>query len=176
MAQPIPLQLPPRDSREELRTRLENAPAEHAEALLAGYEVLQGLHDSGALELLRGLLGSGDKVLQTAVEATRTPESIRIIRNLLLLAKVLGEIDPDLFEGFVHALPQAMQKAKEQGKEPPGLLETLGKFRNPDILRGIVMVNSLLELWGREFFPQPIPSRKNKCEGEEEPCKWRIDG
>ena len=151
MAKPIPLELPPRDSREELLSRLRDAPAEHAEALLAGYEVLQGLHDSGTLELLRGLLGSGDRVLQTAVDATRTPESIRIIRNLLLLTKMLGEIDPDLFEGFVKALPGAMQKAKEQGKETPGLLSTLNQFRNKDLLRGIVIVNRLLEIWGRVF-------------------------
>jgi uncharacterized protein YjgD (DUF1641 family) len=152
MANPIPLQLPPRDSRGELLARLESAPAEHAEALLAGYEVLQGLHDSGTLELLRGLLGSGDKVLQTAVDATRTPESIRIIRNLLLLTKMLGEIDPALFEGLVQALPEAMQKAKEEGKKSPGLLSTLNKFRNKDLLRGIIVVNSLLEMWGRELF------------------------
>jgi uncharacterized protein YjgD (DUF1641 family) len=152
MAKPIPMQLPPRDSREELSARLQNAPVEHAEALLAGYEVLQGLHDSGAFDLLRGLLGSGDKVLQTAVDATRKPESIRIMRNLLLLTKMLGEIDPDLFEGFVHALPEAMQKAKEQGKESPKLLSTLNKFRSKNLLRGIVVVNSLLEIWGREFF------------------------
>jgi uncharacterized protein YjgD (DUF1641 family) len=152
MAKPIPLQLPPRDSREELLARLESAPVEHAAALLAGYEVLQGLHDSGTLELLRGLLGSGDKVLQTAVDAARTPESIRTIRNLLLLTKVLGEIDPALFEGFVQALPEAMQKAKEQEKEPPTLLSTLNKFRSKDLLRGIVVVNSLLEIWGRVFF------------------------
>jgi uncharacterized protein YjgD (DUF1641 family) len=151
MAKPIPLELPPRDSREELLSRLQSAPAEHAEALLAGYEVLQGFHDSGALELIRGLLGSGDKVLQTVVDATRAPEAVRIMRNLLLLTKMLGEIDPDLFEGFVQALPEAMQKAKEQGKESPGLLSTLNKFRSKDLLRGIVVVNSLLEIWGREF-------------------------
>ncbi len=153
MAKPIPLELPPRDSHDELRSRLQSAPVEHAEALLAGYEVLQGLHDSGTLELLRGLLGSGDKVLQTAVDATRTPESVRIVRNLVLLTKMLGEIDPDLFGGFVQALPQAMQKAKKQGKEsPPGLLSTLNQFRNKDLLRGIAVVNSLLTIWGREFF------------------------
>jgi uncharacterized protein YjgD (DUF1641 family) len=151
MAKPVPLQLPPRDSREELRTRLQNAPVEHAEALLAGYEVLQGLHDSGTLELVRGLLGSGDRVLQTAVNATRTPESLRIIRNLVLLTRMLGDIDPDLFEGFVQALPEAMQKAKEKTENSPGLLSTLNQFRNKDLLRGIVVVNSLLEIWGREF-------------------------
>jgi hypothetical protein len=34
MAKPIPLELPKRDSQEELRSRLEKAPDEHAEALL----------------------------------------------------------------------------------------------------------------------------------------------
>jgi uncharacterized protein YjgD (DUF1641 family) len=151
MAKPIPLEMPARDSREELFTRLQSAPAEHAEALLAGYEVLQGLHDSGTLELLRGLFGSGDKVLQTAVDATRTPDSIRVIRNLLLLTKLLGEIDPDLFEGFVHAIPEAMKEAKVRAKDSPGLLSTLNEFRNKDLLRGIIVVNSLLEIWGREI-------------------------
>jgi hypothetical protein len=42
MARPIPLELPERDPREELLSRLEKAPAEHAAAILAGFEVLQG--------------------------------------------------------------------------------------------------------------------------------------
>jgi len=154
MAKPVPLELPPRHPREELRSRLDSAPLEHAEALLAGYKVLQGLHDRGVLELLRGLLGSGDKVLQTAVDATRTPESIRAIRNLLVLMKTLGEIDPDLFDGFAMALPEAMQKAKAQGKEPPGFLAILNKFRSKDLRRGLVAVNSLLEAWGKDFFSE----------------------
>ena len=58
MAQPISLsqdQVPRRDPRVVLQSRLQDAPAEHAEALLAGYEVLQGFHDSGVLDLLRGV-------------------------------------------------------------------------------------------------------------------------
>jgi len=46
MAQPIPLQLAPRDPQRALNVRLEQAPLEHAEAVLAAYEVLQGLHDA----------------------------------------------------------------------------------------------------------------------------------
>jgi uncharacterized protein YjgD (DUF1641 family) len=154
MAKPVALQLPPRDPREELRSRLESAPLEHADALLATYEVLQGLHDRGILELLRGLLGSGDKVLETAVDAARAPESVRAVRNLLVLFKTLGEIDPDLFDGFALALPEAMQQAKAQGKEPPGFLAILNKFRSKDLRRGLVAVNSLLEAWGKDFFSE----------------------
>jgi uncharacterized protein YjgD (DUF1641 family) len=154
MAKPVALQMPPRDSREELRSRLDRAPLEHADALLATYEVLQGLHDCGILELLRGLLGSGDKVLETAVDAARAPESVRAVRNLLVLFKTLGEIDPDLFDGFALALREAMQQAKAQGKEPPGFLAILNKFRSKDLRRGLVAVNSLLEAWGKDFFSE----------------------
>jgi uncharacterized protein YjgD (DUF1641 family) len=154
MAKPIPLQLPARDPREELRSRLDRAPLEHAEALLAGYEVLQGLHDEGVLELLRGLLGSGGKVLETAAEASRAPESVRAIRNLVILGKTLGEIDPDLLDGFALALPEAMREARAQGKEPPGFFAILNKFRSKDLRRGLVAVNSLLEAWGKDFFSE----------------------
>jgi uncharacterized protein YjgD (DUF1641 family) len=154
MAKPVPLQLPARDPREELRLRLERAPLEHADALLATYEVLQGLHDSGVLEVLRGLLGSSDKVLERVVDAARAPESVRAVRNLVVVFKVLGEIDPDVFDGFALALPEAMHHAREQGKEPPSLLAILNKFRSKDLRRGLVAVNALLEAWGKEFFSE----------------------
>jgi uncharacterized protein YjgD (DUF1641 family) len=154
VAKPIPIQIPARDSREGLRSRLDSAPLEHAEALLAGYEVLQGLHDQGVLELLRGLLGSGGKVLETATEAAQAPESVRAIRNLIVLGKTLGEIDPDLFDGFAMALPEAIRDAKARGKEPPGFLAILNKFRSKDLRRGLVAVNSLLEAWGKDFFSE----------------------
>jgi aryl-alcohol dehydrogenase-like predicted oxidoreductase len=77
MADPLPLKLPPRDPREALYQRLEKAPHEHAEALLATYDVLQGLHDKGVLDLLKGALGSSEKVLQILVDAGNTPEVIR---------------------------------------------------------------------------------------------------
>ena len=65
MAEPIVLKLVPRDPREALYHRLEKAPLEHVEALLAAYEVLQGLHDRGVLETLRGVRCIG---IQTADE------------------------------------------------------------------------------------------------------------
>jgi uncharacterized protein YjgD (DUF1641 family) len=154
MAKPIPFQLPTRDAREELRSRLHNAPLEHAEALLAGYEVLQGLYDEGVLELLRGLLGSGGKVLETATQAARAPEAVRAIRNLVILGKTLGEIEPELLDGFAMALPEAMREARTRGKEPPGFFAILNKFRSKDLRRGLVAVNSLLEAWGKDFFSE----------------------
>jgi uncharacterized protein YjgD (DUF1641 family) len=152
MARPIPVELPKRDPREELRSRLERAPAEHAEAVLAGFELLQGLHDRGVLELLRGVLDGGGTILEIAVEATKTPEAIRGIRNLVIMTKMLGGIDPEILKKFAEAVPDALAgAAKAQEKEPPGFWEALRILRSRNLRRGIAVMNGVLEAFGRNF-------------------------
>jgi uncharacterized protein YjgD (DUF1641 family) len=158
MAQPIPLELPAREPRAELQTRLQNAPVEHAEALLATYAVLQGLHDRGVLEVLRGALGAGDKVMELISDAAKKPESVRAIRNMLILARVFAAIEPGLLEGFTRSLPEAIALTKAQQSKPPGFWGILNKFRNPDFRRGLVLVNSMLEAFGRNLPPEPPAS------------------
>jgi uncharacterized protein YjgD (DUF1641 family) len=151
MAQPIPLELPAHDPRVKLQTRLENAPVEHAEALLAAYEVLQGLHDRGVFELLRGALGSSDKVVEIVVETAKSPECICGIRNLITLTKILGSIEPELVEGFARSLPEAIAYTKAHEARPPGALKIMIQFLHKDFRRGLVLVNSLLEAFGRNL-------------------------
>jgi|SRR5882724_9340894 len=151
MAQQITLEIAPRDPRKELISRLENAPVEHAEAILSAYEVLQGLHDRQVLETLRGLLGSEGKVLEVAVDALKSPESIRGIRNLVILAQTIGSIDPALLKAFAGALPQALIQAKQESSNPPGLWALFKQLCHKDSRRGLSVVNSLLEIWGRNL-------------------------
>jgi uncharacterized protein YjgD (DUF1641 family) len=152
MAKPIPLQLPKRDPREELRSRLEQAPVEHAEAVLAGFEVLQGLHDSGTLEVLRGVLGGGNKILEIVVESTKTPEAIRGIRNLLIMTKIVGSIDPEVLKKFATAAPDALEAAaKAQEMEPPSLWESLRILRGKNLRRGLAVMNGVLQGLGKNF-------------------------
>ncbi|SPE56946.1 conserved hypothetical protein [Verrucomicrobia bacterium] len=154
MAQPIPLEIPARDPRAELQARLQNAPLAHAEALLSAYEVLQGLHDRGVFELLRGALGSSDRVIELIVDAAQTPESVRGFRNSLILAKILGTIEPELVEGFARSLPEAIALTKAHEAKPPGFWGVLKQFRNRDFRRGLVLVNSMLEAFGRNLPPE----------------------
>ena len=152
MARPIAADLPKRDPQEELRSQLERAPAEHAEALLAGLEVLQGLHDRGVLELLRGVLGGGDKILEIAIEAAKTPEAIRVIRNLLIMIKIFGAVDPELLMKLADAASDAfVDESKAQESKPPGLWAILRIFRSPNLRRGLAVMSSELEAWGRNF-------------------------
>jgi uncharacterized protein YjgD (DUF1641 family) len=151
MAEPITLTIAPRDPRKELISRLERAPVEHAEAILDAYEVLQCLHDRQVLDMLRGILGSEGKVLEVANEALNSPEAIRGIRNLVILAKTIGSIDPNLLNALVGAIPQALTQAKTESSRPPGLWALFQRFRRKDSRRGLSVVNSLLETWGRNL-------------------------
>src|SRR5258706_14938848 len=135
MAQPIPLNLPARDPRAELQVRLQNAPLEHAEALLSAYEVLQGLHDRGVLELARGALGSSDKVLSILVDATKTPEAIIATRNALILGKVVFTIEPELLENIAQAVPTSLAQAREQ--KPLSLWWLFRKMCSQDTRRAL---------------------------------------
>lgn len=137
MAQPIAMEIPPRDPKRELLARLENAPAEHAAALLDSYELLQALHDHGILTLLRGTLGAGTKIVATASETANTPEAIRAMRNAILLGKILGSVDPELLAGAASAVSETFSNARSLPTRPPGLWATLRTFAGRDV-RSIV--------------------------------------
>ena len=151
MAQPIPLELPPRDPREKLNSRLQQAPLEHAEAVLAAYEVLQGLHDKGVLELMRGMLGGSEKILEQVIAVGSGAQSIRATRNLLLLFTTLGEIEPALLSDLTRAIPKALVQANAEEAKPPGLFKLMSTFWNKDFRRGLAAFNDLLVMFGRNL-------------------------
>ena len=151
MAQPIALQLPPRDPREELRKRLQEAPAVHAEALLDSYELLQQLHHHGVFELLRGGFSASDKLIETAVDASKSEESIRAIRNAIILGKVLGSINPDVLQCIATAASETLGCYEKPVIEPPGLFSLLNQFRHKELRRSIALVNRFLEKLGSQI-------------------------
>jgi uncharacterized protein YjgD (DUF1641 family) len=149
MAQPIPLELPARDPRAELHVRLQNAPLERAEALLAAYAVLQGLHDRGVLELLRGALGSSDKVLAILVDAAKTPEAIIATRNLLILSKIVFNLEPELLENIAKAVANSLTQAREE--KPLSLWHMFKKMCSQDTRRALSAMLGLLESFGKSL-------------------------
>ena len=154
MARPIPLELPPRDPRVELRNRLEEAPVEHAEALLDSYELLQQLHDHGVLQLLRGAISASDKIVETAVETARSDESVRALRNTIILAKMLASINPDLLQGIAVAVSETLGSQRKPVIEPPGLFSLLNQFRRKELRRSIALINRFLEALGKQLRKQ----------------------
>jgi len=151
MAKPIPLELPSRDPREELRKHLEQAPVRHAEALLDSYELLQQLHDHGVFELLRGALEASDKLIETAVDAAKSDESVRAIRNAIILGKMLGSINPEVLQCVATAASETLGCYEKPVIEPPGLFSLLNQFRNKELRRSIALINRFLEKLGNQI-------------------------
>jgi len=151
MAQPIPLELPPRDPRKELLDRLQSAPLEHAEALLDAFDLLEQLHQSGALQKLRGTISASDEILERGVDAARSPAGTRALRNLLILGQVLSSIDPDLLKCIAVAAGETLGSARKTVIEPPGLLALLSEFRQPELRRSVTLINRFLETLGHQL-------------------------
>jgi uncharacterized protein YjgD (DUF1641 family) len=149
MARPIGLEVIPHDPREELRKRLEEAPEEHAEALLESYELLQHLHDSGVLRLLRGAASSGGMIVDAAVGAANSEEGIRGLRNAIILAKMLGSINPDILQACANAVSETLGCQKVI--EPPGLFKLFAEFRYPELRRSMAIINKFLESFGNQL-------------------------
>jgi uncharacterized protein YjgD (DUF1641 family) len=153
MAQPIPLEIPPRNPRAELQSRLENAPEEHVEAVLAAYEVLQELHNRGVLEIMRGGLAASDELLQKVVDNAKTPEAIRAIRNLFLLQGILGRIEPEWFEAISRAIPEGIARGTAERHQPVSFFSLFRRLTSKDSLRGLAAAVDFLQAFGRNLYP-----------------------
>jgi uncharacterized protein YjgD (DUF1641 family) len=148
MAKPVPLkQIIQHDPREELLQRIQDAPIAHADAVLAAYDLLQKLHDTGTLDVLRGALGAGDALVEHAVSLLTAPESVNALRNLILMGKVLGSINPEILHAMVGGLPQAA--AQTPGGKPPSLFALGRRVASPDARRGLAAAVSAMELLAR---------------------------
>jgi uncharacterized protein YjgD (DUF1641 family) len=151
MAQPIPLEIPPRNPRAELRSRLEQAPEEHAEAVLAAYEVLQELHNRGVLDIMRGALAASDEILEKVVDNVKTPEAIRAIRNLLFWRQILGSIEPEWFKGIFQAIPEGIAEATAERDQPVSIFRLFRRLTSKDSLRGMAAAVDFLQAFGRHL-------------------------
>ena len=145
MAQPISFEQSTRDPKKELLERLENAPSEHAAAILDGYELIEAMHRHGIFTILRGLLTATDKLVMTASEEASKPETIQLMRNGLLLVEMLKSIDPEVLQGTCVAVSQTFGNAKAVAYKPLSIPGLFIGFLSRDLRRGMGLVNTFLK-------------------------------
>lgn len=139
-----------RDVREELRHKLEQAPVQHAEAVLAFYALLQEAQDHGVLDTLRGAIGAGDEFVGKAAEFANTPEGIRTMRNLLILIKLAGEIDPAILRKTAEAVAASLPDTKSERSASPSFWQLMKRVSGKESRRTLGMLTAFLENFGRE--------------------------
>jgi uncharacterized protein YjgD (DUF1641 family) len=128
----------PRSSRDDLMRKVDQAPVEHAEAVLAAYDLLQRLHEKGLIDLLNGFLSAGDTVVDRFVDVISSKEMVTALRITLILGDLLSSIDADKLRTVVATAR----------KEAPSLL-TIGKQAiSKDARRSMAMAVGLLNVVG----------------------------
>jgi uncharacterized protein YjgD (DUF1641 family) len=134
----------PRNSREDLIRRVEQAPVAHAEAVLAAYDLLQRLHDKGMIDLLSGLLSAGDTVVERLVDVISSKEMVTALRIALIFSNLLSSIDPDKLHAVIS----------NAGKEAPSLLTVGKQAASKDARRGMAAAVGLLNVFGEALNAQ----------------------
>jgi len=143
-------QFTPCNSRDDLMRRVDQAPVEHAEAVLAAYDLLQRLHEKGLIDLLNGLLSAGDTVVDRVVDVISSREMVTALRIALIFGNLLSSIDADKLHAVIC----------KSGKEAPSLL-TIGKQAiSKDARRSMAVAVGLLNVLGDALNAQQIAANK----------------
>jgi uncharacterized protein YjgD (DUF1641 family) len=149
MAHPITFKPQPVDYHKELMRRVDEAPREHAEALLVAWDLLQTSHDQGILELAQGLIGGKDAIAGKLAEAANLPESVTAIRNGIAMARILGTLDPEMLQRLAKGFDNASKQHDGEKKEPPSLWTLFRRATSADARRGLSFLTNLLIALGR---------------------------
>ena len=150
MAQPIGTYTPHRNEQEELRTKVENAPVQHAKAVLAAYQLLQEAQDHGVLDTLRGAIGAGDAIVDKASEFASTPEGIRAMRNFLALSRVFANLSPEKVDAVANAITEDQCRRNVPGCEPPSLWKSLHRMNSRNSRRTLATIAAVTDAFGKE--------------------------
>jgi uncharacterized protein YjgD (DUF1641 family) len=134
----------PVDRRDDLIRRVEQAPVEHAAAVLDAYDLLQQLHEKGLLDLVKGLLSAGDTVVDRVVDVVSSKEMVNALRIALIFSNLLSSIDPDQLHAAIA----------EAGREPPSLFALGKKAASKDFRRGTAAAMGLVNLLGAALHQQ----------------------
>jgi uncharacterized protein YjgD (DUF1641 family) len=148
MAAPLAFKPQPVDVQKELMQRVQSAPQDHAEALLAAWDLLEASHEKGILDMAQGLVGGRDIIAGKLAEAANTPDGINAVRNLLALGRIVASLDPEMLYKVSRALDRNPPRVRTAEEKPPSLLSLFRQFRAEDTRRGLAYGLDLLAVVG----------------------------
>jgi uncharacterized protein YjgD (DUF1641 family) len=148
MADPIAFKPVTVDFKADLERRLAEASEDRAAALLKAYAVLEAANDEGLLDLLHGMISSRDAIVTKLAEYAALPGGVVGIRNLLMAAKILTELDPEVLDHMSRAITSA-SKEHQLEQKPPSLWQLWKRATSEDGRRGLSFMTLLLTGLGK---------------------------
>ncbi|MBV8632691.1 MAG: hypothetical protein JOZ83_17325, partial [Silvibacterium sp.] len=91
--------------------------------------------------------GAGDEVVRHAVGIAIKPESVSILRNVLVLSNLLSAINTEKLEAALRGIPDAL--AQETSGEPPSLFAIFRRLSSVESRRALNAAAAVLESVGK---------------------------
>ncbi|MBD8005803.1 DUF1641 domain-containing protein [Bacillus norwichensis] len=163
---------------------IEEALLTNKDSIMEVIEVIGYLKQRGILDIAKGVLGQGDKVLDIAVNLANMPENKNSIKNLLLLIGTIGMINVTQLEPIllkINAGIARVAEIEEKEAEKTGYLGIARALRDPEINRSITLLLEFLRGMGTDVShleknePAPADPSMNTG-GTQEPKKETSRG
>ncbi|MDQ0208899.1 helical membrane plugin domain-containing protein [Alkalicoccobacillus murimartini] len=104
-------------SEQEIREKevleLQQLLVEHKDAVQETFEIIQHMQDRKILPMLTALFSEGDQVMDILAKTVDNPETARSVKNLLLMAGVLGTLNVQQLEPIVLKINQGIARVAE---------------------------------------------------------------
>ena len=118
--------------------RIQAAPEEHADAILAALDLLEKLHESGILSLGSGLISAGNTIIDHLADVADSRQAVTALRTGLILGNVLNTLDPD-----------ELHKAMQVGEKEASLFRVVKGLMTKESRRAAVISVNLLNVFGK---------------------------
>lgn len=148
MANPLPYVPKKADPKTELLRRLDEAPMQHAEALLVAYDLLGEAHRQGILDALHGAVRARDTVVSELARYAADPVAINALRHVIAVGKMLGSFDPAPISGLAQEAYAAMETHNRE-TDAPSIWQLFRRLFHKDTRRGLAFLTSMLGALGR---------------------------
>ena len=117
-------------------------------ALQAAADLLNRSYETGILDFLRALACSGDDLAGRIANGIDSPQTLRALKNGVVLMSILASIDPKLLERISTQFGSEAKRTAATG-EPPSMWQNFRRLSHPDVRRGLAAVLDGLEAFGR---------------------------
>lgn len=130
-----------------------NQIAENRKAIQDILIILQEFHEAGLIDMLKGLLGTREKVGVLAIEQLNQPGMHNLIKNIMSGLQFLANVEADQFKMIFSGVSNGVKKVTESAEyqEQVGTFGIFKAIKDPGVNRTLTLMIHFLQGIGEEI-------------------------